>query len=88
MNNGDMPAHPTYELNGQNVLEDTSYGLTKREQFAMAAMQGLLANSAGVIQQNSMTGFYWCNTNPEGMAELAVTCANAVLAELNKPSGE
>jgi len=37
MKNADLPAMPTYELNGQNVLQDTSYGLTKREYFAAHA---------------------------------------------------
>lgn len=82
MKNADKPSMPTYELNGQNVLQDTSYGLTKREQFAAMAMQGLLSNSGGVIQSNRMTGFYWCNTDAKGMAGLAVECADALLKEL------
>lgn len=36
MKNGHLPAHPT-PINGR------LWGLTKREAFAMAAMQGLLA---------------------------------------------
>ena len=49
MNNSDMPANST-TLEVSNRYEEGYYdkvalGLTKREAFAMAAMQGLLANS-------------------------------------------
>ena len=63
--NGDMPAMPT-QANGGDVYG----GLTKREQFAMAAMQGLLA-----------MGFE-CQGAPEDMAAHAVVVADALLAEL------
>ena len=59
-------------------------GLTKREAFAMAAMQGLLSNSGGVIQQNPMSGTGWCNGDAQAMAVLSLECADAQLKELSK----
>jgi len=53
MNNGDMPASPVIDdawakESAENVKEILSVfgGLTKREAFAMAAMQGLLADGS------------------------------------------
>ena len=73
MKNADMPAMPTYELNGQNILEDSSYGLTKREMFAMNAMQGILSNSALKMDINRIE-----------IANFAIGYADALLAELEK----
>ena len=45
--NGDMPAMPqdyTLWCEGIGICPTLGVGLTKREQFAMAAMQGMLAN--------------------------------------------
>lgn len=45
--NGDMPAMPIFGSNGNPSKmngDEQTLGLTKREQFAMAAMQGMLAN--------------------------------------------
>ena len=50
MNNGDMPAAPIlgaatqFDLFLDGVKGGRNYGLTKRETFAMAAMQGLMVN--------------------------------------------
>lgn len=71
MKNANMPINPTLELNGQGLLEDTSYGLTKREYFAAMALQGLCAHS----------GDYHA---PEHLASDAVMFADAVLAELER----
>lgn len=48
MKNSDMPAMPCQPL-GQDGMPsyEMTYGLTKREMFAMAAMQGLCAHSEG-----------------------------------------
>lgn len=61
MNNGDKPAFAT---------DRWSEGLTKREYFAAAAMQGLLAGDEHYIPT---------------VAEYAVKFADAVLAELDNP---
>ena len=46
MKNGDLPAmpQPNPDTYPAPVCLEWAYGLTKREQFAMAAMQGLLSN--------------------------------------------
>ena len=94
MNNSNNPAMPLsgdayQDFAGYDGTSNTSFnpecqGLTKREMFAMNAMQGLLANSGGVIQANSMSGTGWCNCNSKGLAQWSVECADALLAELGK----
>lgn len=45
MTNGNKPAYPTHGGDGDDVRNQIiAGGLTKREMFAMAAMQGILAN--------------------------------------------
>ena len=91
MKNADLPASP----NPVEVLYDTinndsagygkaSIGLTKREMFAMHAMQGILSNSGGVIQANPMSGTGWCDFDAQGLAEWSLECADALLAQLEK----
>lgn len=72
--NGDLPAMPVgtvqlYEsrCNGGS-WELGSLGLTKREQFAAMAMQGLLSSNS--------------NWRPNVAAEIALLMADALLAEL------
>lgn len=71
MNNSDMPAMPLGDacVHQSNVNFPLS-GLTKREAFVMAAMQGLCA--------------YPGATNVEKMVRNAVFIADATLAELEK----
>ena len=82
-NNGNECALPILETETGINFHD---GLTKREHFAVLAMQGLLANSGGVIQANNMSGTGWCNSDSNSMASLSVECADALLAELEKPT--
>ena len=85
--NGDTPASPTQymdQVDGSGELYSDNNGLTKREHFAAMAMQGLLSNSGGVIQSNSMCGFSFCNCNEEDVAKLSTTIADALLLELSK----
>ncbi len=71
MKNGDLPAMPI-EFNGFGQFAPEAYeGLSKREMFAMAAMQGLCANSI----PGSHHGF-------KELASEAVAYADALLAEL------
>lgn len=70
--NGNLPAMPTIyadmATNGQREIYCDQTGLTKREQFAMAVMQGILAKGgSGAI-----------------VAEKAVEYADALLAELER----
>ena len=76
--NGDLPAMPNITSHGIATSERelaemlsegrVTIGLTKREQFAMAAMQGLLAKY----------GVY------SDVATDSTQCADALLAELDK----
>ena len=70
--NGNLPAMPV-ELSGfGQFAPEVHTGLTKREMFAMAAMQGLIASDA--------TG----TLHEPRCAELAVKQADALLAELER----
>jgi hypothetical protein len=53
--------------------------LTKREQFAMAAMQGLLANTNGAMTEGGSMTF-----SPDGISRIAVKHADALLDKLNE----
>lgn len=73
--NGDMPAMPI-ELNGFGLYEPSAFlGLTKREQFAMAALQGLLSGGYCINEPH-----YRLNDVPSE----AVALADALLAELER----
>ena len=75
--NSDVPAMPI-ELNGFGQYASEAYtGLTKREMFAMHAMQGLLASAADSDGQ-------WTNAGPDNVAFEAVAFADALLKELEK----
>lgn len=84
MENKDMPAYPQsvsanemgiYWATDANVSDkSTVTGLTKREEFAKAAMQGLL--SSHYPDQQIYHG---------SVAAQAVIAADALLAELSKP---
>ena len=70
--NGDLPA-TAIEFNGFGLYAPESHlGLTKREQFAMAAMQGMLSNGEGYDGYADL------------LAQYAVINADALLAELEK----
>lgn len=89
MRNADKPAMP---IDGEFWIDSTQpelglesyHGLTKREMFAMHAMQGILSNSGGVIQGNNYSGTGWCNSDANGLAKWSLECADALLAELEK----
>lgn len=82
LTNKDLPAHPQpittkpdhgiYDTHGHD--SDLS-GLTKREIFAMAAMQGFLANQYTGKQWDALT-----------IARQSIIQADALLAELEKPT--
>ena len=83
MNNGNNPANPLtgdayidFSMYDETKGGESSYnpecqGLTKREAFAMAAMQGLLSTEQGCNQRNMI------------IAERAVEVADALLRELS-----
>ena len=80
MNNGDLPAMP--QNNSETLCRDTGTphwmhcGLTKREMFAMAAMQGILANPLLVA---NLKDYYIDLVN-----DRAVALADKQLAKLSK----
>lgn len=91
MKNADMPAMPIVNENGAPhfigdlaTTTENCLGLTKREMFAMHAMQGILSNSGGVIQGNNYSGTGWCNSNASDLAKLSLECADELLKELEK----
>lgn len=87
--NGDLPAMPVdtaqlYEsrCNGGS-WELGSLGLTKREQFAAMAMQGLLSGN------NADCGLYETSAEwVKNLTEASVEFADALLAELERTKGE
>jgi hypothetical protein len=73
------PAFPVWELNGKDQPEMIGFGMTLRDYFEVRAMQGLLANPGGAIQQNGMSGWGLCNCTIDDVAEFAWHIADAML---------
>lgn len=75
--NPNDPAHPV-GMWGQQ----TQSGLTKRELFALAAMQALVSNSNQEIVANITVnnGYH----QPDRVGELAVGIADGLISELSK----
>ncbi len=69
--NGDLPAMPT-QVNGGDIFG----GLTKREAFAMAAMQGIVSS----LTEDDCLGV-------EDIASWSVKYADALLAKLERTNG-
>jgi len=75
MKNSDKPAMPV-EIYGFGQYEPECHtGLTKREMFAMHAMQGLLSSNAT---------YGGVTTNRKALAADALAHADALLAELER----
>lgn len=72
MSHGDESAFP-WVIQHPSGDHNWATGLTKRELVAMAAMQGVLAAPD-------------CPPSNERIAAFAVRCADALLAELDKPA--
>lgn len=68
-------------LHGKDI---SSAGLSKRAYFAGRAMEGLLANPGGPIQANGRTGWSLTNCREQDVASIAVSMADALIAELAK----
>ena len=79
MSNGNEPAYPiqTERRDDGVILQWSKPGLTKRELFAMAAMQGQLSRTTA-----SFGGF----ANTEQLVESSVSYADWLLDELAKPA--
>jgi hypothetical protein len=82
--NGDLPAMPQSDIAIQVFAKSKGYtpkdcsGLSKREQFAMAAMQGLCADIVSVYENLCGDG----TVPTEYVAKQAANMADALLAEL------
>lgn len=86
---GNEPAYPTMDSNGRNMPELTSIGLTIRQQFAMAAMQGIMSGMGTDIQTFKMQMEYFAERYPDdtmyvACAKESVGAADALIAELNR----
>lgn len=86
--NGDLPANPTIYAdlapNGQREIYCDQAGLTKREEFVRSFIQGLLSNSGGPIQSSMISGFGFCNTDIQGVVNLAVEIADCTLETMER----
>jgi len=71
--NADQPAYPQHGWTNDPDLMRHQSGLTKREEFAKAAMQGLLANSS-----------FSSRVSTSELITVAIDTADALLAELAK----
>lgn len=76
--NGERRAFPLDGDDGSNP------GMTKREAFAMAAMQGLLFGSVGFIGNKEQVSAYAHGHCNEAVANRAVVMADVLLDELAK----
>jgi len=76
MTDGNQLAYPCDGNYAGEARSNNDAGLTKREYFAAMAMEGYLASYAG-LKENPVS---------EIVAGLSVKCADALIAELNKPS--
>ena len=86
--NGDLPASPSsLDITEYAGTINCSYnkpltGLTKREAFAMAAMQGMIASQYAGEYMNEINDENY--DKPSGLANNAVRYADALLKELAK----
>lgn len=78
MGNANDPAYP---ISPDGAFSASSTGLTKRELFAAMAMQGILSGP----KDFDIDGIP--KTTASGYAEVAVSLADALLAELAKEPG-
>ena len=88
--NGDLPVSPVTaeKLHGSTCSnghwDRASMGLTKREEFVRSFIQGLLSNSGGPIQSSTLSGFDFCNTDIQGVVNLAVEIADCALEAMER----
>lgn len=54
-------------------------GMTLRDAFAMAALQGLMGNPGGPVQECSQSGWRFANCDPDDVAREAYSLADAMI---------
>lgn len=64
--------------------ERTKEEKTLRDEFAMAALQGIMANSGGPLQSNPMSGWGLTNTNEDSIAAFVWEIADAMMKQREK----
>ncbi len=88
-----MSEYVTVEEANRRLREPANTGglasenMTVWDEFAKAALQGLLSNPGGIIQANPMSGTGWVNCHDTGEVEVsrwASEIADAMMAERNK----
>ena len=85
--NGRSPAYPNFEQNEDGILYTTEEGLTKRERFAMAAMQAIITSFSDreVMEAWALASQReGLSSLEEGIADGACRQADALLKELEK----
>lgn len=86
MDNADLPAKSILKASkeqGDVVSHEYEGGLSKREKFAMAAMQGLLShpNNITEIERTAEDNDV---SKSKALSSLSIECADALLTELNQ----
>lgn len=76
-------AFPKAGLDPWDRAKSVHYGMTLRDYFAAKALQGVLANSGGVVQANSSCGWSLCNCTLDDVAEFSYQMADAMLKARN-----
>ena len=80
------PAFPFREQDGEGGYERFP-GMSLRDYFAAAALQGLMGNSGGPWQANPSSGTGWCNCSAEDVASVAYDLADAMIAARERKEG-
>lgn len=58
-----------------------TFHATLRDQFAMAALQGILANPVGALKSEGARGWAWRNCSQNDVTSLAYFMADAMMKE-------
>lgn len=77
------PAYPVQPMNSVGPVADTFMGLTIRQRYAMAAMQGMMSVPADELLRLSGNGKEF-DTVGEWIAENSFSMADAMIAFENK----
>lgn len=84
MENKDQPANPAtiHQVKGNDIETVSFPGLSKREYFTAAALQGMLANPKGAVIHTADK--YTSTDIPHFIAALAISCADEILKQFEE----